>query len=329
MISVDLLIYDESRKAARGSITLAGSGTDSQELEGPIKINTIQEEEENAERPVDEFVTKIDGAEDITIEGDLEIPGTTIEADAFGLIEGAVAGGGNAEFLAVTEGAWEGIGAGAFEGAAEGEIPIQLVQDITAPTDLDILGTTEDVKVTLSPIKIKVAEKNAKTEWKMIPRYQHVRKGHTRIHRNLRWSQWQNIKPHLGDGEEEEDTKSEPYWKEKDQEVGFVWLMKAPAEVRDNLNAGEIIESQEWYEGDPHTIVDLDGNTFGRWAIDKGILERGKKIRLHGERLYAMPGEEIWIELWWRSETDVLQGVHTGRRRNYRMAIQGVIDWGF
>jgi hypothetical protein len=298
MISVDLLIYGKSRKTGRGSITLAQSGTDSMDLEGPIKVDTIFEKEEEApERVIDKFLTKIEGDEDVTVEGQIEIPGTIIDANAFGLVEGVVAGGGNAEFLAIAEGAWEGIGAGAFEGAVEGDLPIQLVQDLTAPTDLDIMGTTEEVKVKIPPIKIKVGERNAKTKWKMIPRYGHVPKGHSKIHRSLQWSQWQNIKPHVTDGEEEEDTRSEPYWKEKDLEVGFVWLMKAPGEVRANLDAGEIIQSQEWDQGGPHTWADIDGNTFGRWAIDKGILMRGKKMRLKGQWLYAMPGEEIWIEL--------------------------------
>jgi hypothetical protein len=227
--SFDVLIHGAPRKCSRGALAFQQEGDDITTIDKPMKIDLVEEEEEDkGDKPVDKFITTFGESKICTVPVDMTVPGTTIEADAFGLIEGAVAGGGNAEFLAVTEGAWEGIGAGAFEGAAEGKIPIQLVQDITAPADLDILGETEETTATIPRIEIDLEDAKAITEWTMIPRYAHIPESKTRVEREIRWAQWFKSKRNTQPGNPGVYEQSEMLWVDKEHEIGFIWLMKAP-----------------------------------------------------------------------------------------------------
>jgi hypothetical protein len=329
--SFDVLIHGAPRKCSRGALAFQQYGDNITTTDKAVKIDLIEEEEEEdrAEpKPVDRFVTKFDESKISTIPTEITIPGTSIEADAFGLIEGAVAGGGNAEFLAVTEGAWEGIGAGAFEGAAEGEIPIQLVQDITAPADLDILGQTEETTATIPRIEIDLQDAKAITEWTMIPRYAHIPESKTEIDRELRWSQWLKNKRNIRPGEPGVAEQSEMLWVDKEHDVGFIWLMKAPWQIKETLDPWENIDEDVWMEdGDVGETV--RGNKIGGWSIDKKMIIRGKKISLKAKNIVVLPGEILWMEIWWKTITDTIPDAHYTIARKYLMTLQGKLDWGF
>jgi hypothetical protein len=169
-------------------LSLAKEGIDEWKREkSPVRIYTMVEEEgdQSEEKPVDIFTTTSEDIKTEISEIVVEIPGSTIEADAFGLIEAAVVGG-NAEFLAITEGAWEGIDVVApSKGAAEGEIPNQLVQDITTPADLEIFGETIETEITISEIEIGLETWTASRKRKRQPRYVYVSGGITDVHRTL------------------------------------------------------------------------------------------------------------------------------------------------
>jgi hypothetical protein len=59
------------------------------------------------------------------------------------------------------------------------------------------------------------------------------------------------------------------------------------------------------------------------------MIIRGKKISLKAKNLVALPGETLWMEIWWQTITDIIPDAQYTIARKYRVSLQGKLDWGF
>jgi hypothetical protein len=236
-----------------------------QYLKQPAMTTRTRRTEEEEDQQDIWQITMDEGKIDIPdIDGELEPVEATIEAK--GSMDGQVEIETlNGPIITAVEGAWEGLGAGAFEGAVEGDM--EMVGTGTLIGRDDFTGTVSEPprKVMLDKVVATVEPQKGKAAWTMKPRYSTIE--------DMTGS---------GDGQSVEAILR----RQRANTGTMIWFFvyKAPEYVNVDLIGGV-------WDG----YIDVGRVEGDRWVVGSGKCVAGQRVHIHIRNVHLRRQEKLWL----------------------------------
>jgi hypothetical protein len=198
------------------------------------------------------------------ISGELEAGEASIQAkgtnDAEMIIESL-----NGPIITAVEGAWEGLGAGAFEGAVEGDMEMVGTGTVIGTDELSGKISEPQRSITLDGVEATVRPSKGRATWVMRPRFSRVE---------------DTLSDANGTGRGDYSARG----RVNTGTMVWAFLYKAPSYV-DPARVGDVAIGN----------VDVAGVDGDRWLVDCGRAVVGQAISLKKKNIHMRRREQMWL----------------------------------
>jgi hypothetical protein len=265
-LEVDVTSAECCRHRQSGASQTAYLGTwDTRFRDQPAACTRTRRDEEEEDQK-DTWELSIDQADvDIpNISGQLD--GGDASMQAKGTTDGEVVIESlNGPIITAVEGAWEGLGAGAFEGVVEGDLDMFGTGTVLGTDELKGTVSEPERNITLNGVEASIQPHKGTAVWTMRPRF-------TRIE--------DMVSDANGTGRGDYSTRG------RSNTGSMVWafLYKAPSYV-DPARVGDMPTGNT-------DVTSVDGD---RWLLDCGRAVVGQTIRLRKRNIHMRRRERMWL----------------------------------
>jgi hypothetical protein len=191
------------------------------------------------------------------VDGKLDAKGTT---DSELVIESL-----NGPIITAVEGAWEGLGAGAFEGAVEGDMEMVGTGTVIGTDELTGTVTQPERKITLNGVEATIRRQKGTATWTMKPRYSRIEDITSNGEGRMAGMVTRQLRSNSG---------------------SMVWafLFKAPDYV-DPDSVGGIWDGE----------TDIGMINGDRWLLGTDRTVAGQKMRISARNIHLRRRERLWL----------------------------------